>query len=336
MKFYIITNYLNMLPQRTHETDSLDLSNLQKVLNERFECIILSIDELSNNILNREIIINNNFFWLCSSQIEPFKHAILDVAYEIQSQGGILVPKYDFYLSHENKYYQEFYKKRCNIETPNAILITTSLSKPEVKNFPVVSKSYSGFGSNGVSLIKNKEELVKKIEKYMFSFISYNIVPYELIKRLIKIKIKYKNKYPKKIGRVVLQDLIPDLKYDWKLLVFNNNIFALKRYTRDNDFRASGSGKFDYDCRPSNELLLFAYNTRKKLDVPFVSLDIVECGLNKFSVIEFQAVHFGLTTALNCNKYYTILEDSSIHVNKEKMSNIESFFSNSIIEYIKN
>lgn len=333
---FIITNYKNIFPQKTHETNGLDLKKISEDLKKHgINPKIYCLDDLTDAILKNEIDISGNYFLFCSSQIEEYKNTIIDVAHEVTQRKGILIPKIDFYISHENKYFQELYKNRCQIKTPKSkILSTSELPSLERIKLPCVVKKYSGFGSRGINLAQNTTELKTSILKKMNSYWLLNIDIYESIKRLIKTKIKFRNLYPKKFGRVVLQELIPDLAYDWKILVFDDYVFALKRYTRKNDFKASGSGIFDFNAIPNDSLINFAVETRRMLDTPFISLDIAEDKNNKFSIIEYQAIHFGLTTALNCHQYYFYNNGRPQKISK-KIDSIESFFSKSIINYIQ-
>src|SRR5690606_8893478 len=59
----------------------------------------------------------------------------------------------------------------------------------------------------------------------------------------------------------VQQQFVPNLKCDYKALVFMDKVFLLKRGTRKDDFRASGSGIFSFP-EPSVELLNFALQCR--------------------------------------------------------------------------
>ncbi len=43
------------------------------------------------------------------------------------------------------------------------------------------------------------------------------------------------------------QKFLPGNAYDTRVTVIGNRAFGYRRYTRDNDFRSSGSGKIDYD-----------------------------------------------------------------------------------------
>ncbi|WP_429140936.1 ATP-grasp domain-containing protein [Aeromonas veronii] len=332
-KIILITNYNNEIPQILHETVSLDVRSLKDILGTEFECESYTLDEFSNLLLEG-IQIESTFFYIASSQIESYKMAIVDVAFEIKSRGGVLIPGFEFYLSHENKYYQELYKSRVGVETPKSKLFTHA-KKSDVKALPyskTVIKSYNGFGSVGVKLVNTElnfnNALLSSMTHYVFSGLG------GIARNATKFFYKYRNKYPSSFGRVVAQEFIPSLQFDWKVLVFSENVFSLKRYVRPNDFRASGSGKFDYRAEIPDTLVKFASYIRKKLNVPFVSLDIAETENGEFFVIEYQAVHFGMATVVNAKRYHTILNNEVVQVDVEAKIKVENLFAESIIKFV--
>ena len=68
------------------------------------------------------------------------------------------------------------------------------------------------------------------------------------------------------------------------------------------DFRASGSGNFNYDKVLPDGLLNFCNEIYKEFNIPSLSLDIAYDG-NQYYLIEFQAVYFG-TYTLEAAPYY--------------------------------
>ncbi|EAS44644.1 hypothetical protein C9J48_17710 [Photobacterium profundum] len=332
-KVVFVTNYNNIIPQKLHETIGIDPSVMVNFFSNDISSEVLSFDDIANKVINNSIDIDGVYFFFCSSQIEQYKLAVIDVAFEINARGGILLPSIEHYLSHENKYYQELYKSRVGISTPKSKILSHYNSEKLKSNLPVVVKPYAGFGSKGVTLAKTSGDLKKSIRTNMGYYIFHNKSIIEIARSFIKQYIKHPQSYPLKFGRVVLQEFIPDLKFDWKVLVFDNKVFVLKRFTRDDDFRASGSGKFDYHCVADDKLIKFAVETRKKLNTPFVSLDISESSLG-YSIIEYQSVHFGLATAINAQYEYVYSHESIIKRDKS-FDNVEMLFAQSISSFIR-
>ena len=136
---------------------------------------------------------------------------------------------------------------------------------------------------------------------------------------------KYRNKF-------IIQQFIPNLQNDWKVLVYWDKIYILKRYTRKNDFRASGSGNFVFDKDFPIEILDYAFKIRQSFEVPQVSLDICFDG-NSFYLIEFQAIYFGTTTLVKSPFYYQKIDNSWKCFDEE--SELEKVYVESIVNYIK-
>lgn len=111
----------------------------------------------------------------------------------------------------------------------------------------------------------------------------------------------------KYFGRIVLQEYVPDLECDWKVLVFGNKYYALRRNVRKNDFRASGSGLFAFEI-PDDRILDYAKSVYEKMNVPFLSLDLCMDKNGKVYLIEFQGLHFGPYTLINSPHYFTYQE----------------------------
>ncbi|MDF0533019.1 hypothetical protein PY479_01850 [Shewanella sp. A32] len=333
-KFYLVTNYNNHIPQVLHETVSLNLSKIKSIIDSDFECEVYTLDRFSQLLLSG-CKFYGCYVFFASSQIENYKLAIIDIAFEVLSRGGVLIPGIEFYLSHENKFYQELYKSRLEIPTPKSSLYTHFFCEKEY-NLPfskTVIKSYDGFGSNGVRLASTNNEFVEALQKSMKHYVRVGLG--SIAKNLVKYFYKYKNLYPTRIGRVVAQELIPNLKYDWKVLVFADNFFTLKRYVRTNDFRASGSGKFDYQADVTDGLIKFADSVRQKLNVPFVSLDIAETENGEFFVIEYQAVHFGMATAVNAKRFHRIHDGNVTKMELGSHVSIENLLADSILCFLK-
>ena len=47
-------------------------------------------------------------------------------------------------------------------------------------------------------------------------------------------------------GKIVVQEFIPGLKNDYKVLIFGSKYYVLYRRVREGDFRASGQGLLEY------------------------------------------------------------------------------------------
>ena len=335
-KIIILTNYKNLIPQREKEIDGLKLDIISKVFEDNgFEVEEMKISSFISNLKKNEDI-NGVYFYYTSSQYQNYKSFIRDILIQITLRGGVLLPEYRHFSAHENKNFQELEKKRLGIPSPYGIPIGTYEEGVEILNkisYPVVIKKSTGFASRNVRIASNLPKAKKILLKMLDNNFKFDIDSLYYFYR----RVKSKAHYPKRFGKVVIQEYIPDLTYDWKILVLGNTCFYLKRYVRKNDFRASGSGSFTISEPPPNYVLDFALWCKEKLESPNISLDIIDRKGDP-QLIEYQANHFGVCPAA-WGKYYFKLENGNW--NKKKIADelefneLEHYIGIGICDYIK-
>ena len=161
--------------------------------------------------------------------------------------------------------------------------------------------------------------------------------PLRSAKRLVKTKI-LTSRYPQELAseshytrRFVLQPMVESANHDWKVLVLGAKLYALRRAVRKNDFRASGSGMFEFANAPAS-LLDYAINITSKLDTPFLSLDIIEQD-GSCNLLEFQATHFGPYTLINAPHHYELKGGSWQTVEGKSVLEVE--YARSLAEHIR-
>lgn len=129
--------------------------------------------------------------------------------------------------------------------------------------FPIVFKLRGGAGSQNVRLVKSRAESVKlikrafgrgfakydawgslaeRIRKYRLGLASFR----EVAKGMARLFYppQYARWASRERGYIYFQDFIPQNDSDTRIIVIGKKAFALKRYVREGDFRASGSGNF--------------------------------------------------------------------------------------------
>jgi glutathione synthase/RimK-type ligase-like ATP-grasp enzyme len=133
-------------------------------------------------------------------------------------------------------------------------------------NFPIVFKLRCGAGSQNVRLVKTKNETDKLINQaFGRGFPAYDAIDslkeryrlYHLGKTNFRdllegmIRFVLPPPYSKVRGHekwyVYFQKYIAGNDHDIRVIVIGKKAFAIKRMVRENDFRASGSGKILYD-----------------------------------------------------------------------------------------
>lgn len=278
----------------------------------------------------------NNQFVIYTSQEDTgyyYKSFIEDIIYALEMQGAITIPSYKFLRANNNKVMMELLRKLYLPEMYQLQVMcfgTYEELKREINNIPLpcVLKLSEGAGSKSVFFASSEAELLGKVKNVARTpYIKEEIRD---ILRLVKYKgYKRKSLYRKKF---IVQEFIPDLSNDWKVLVFWDKYYVLRRKNRPNDFRASGSGLFSFDETVDPRLLDAAKEIRGIFDVPMISLDLA-ISKNKVVLIEFQFLYFG-TSTLEKSPYYYVNNNGNWEKILEK-SSLEDIYSHSIVSYIE-
>lgn len=213
-----------------------------------------------------------------------------------------IAPSYELLLAHENKGVQEILKSKYGLGDPvgfYGVDFDDRRMKP-----PYVFKTAAGAGSAGVTLVRSAADESRVRTRYFRTSLVRRL---KLLQRRQKLGAgdhfrRYAYFY-KSFRRYVTQAFVDGLEGDVKVLVFGDRFYTLARSNRPGDFRASGSGRFDFDVPCSTRLLDFARDVAKCFDTPFISLDVAEKDENCF-LIEFQALNFGPLTATGSNGFY--------------------------------
>ena len=329
-KIIFLTNYKNLIPQLKNEIEGLNLDVISNVLEVNdFDVKVIRIN-LFISFLNHNESIKGVYFYYASSQYPIYKDFIQDILVQITLRGGILIPELRHFIAHENKNFQELEKVRIGIKSPYGIPVGTYEQGVEILNkssYPKVIKKSSGFGSRHVKIANNKEAGKKILFKMLDNSFKLDIDSLYYLYRRVKNKIHY----PRRFGKVIIQEFIPNLDHDWKILALGNKFMGGKRFVRKNDFRASGSGLYALNEDPPKEVLDFAMSCKQKLKCPIVSMDISE-HKGDVQLLEYQTMHFSLLA----NRLFYFFELDNGTWTKSKITDaLESYIGDGILEYIK-
>ena len=132
--------------------------------------------------------------------------------------------------------------------------------------YPVVLKLAGGAGSRNVRLIRNDSEARLWVERLFSRFVrsldDAEFVAYSLSERVrnaARVALKgrarpmWDDGYEPQAGYVLFQEFLPNNSFDTRVTVIGNRAFAFRRFNRDNDFRASGSGRIDWSPEAVDE-----------------------------------------------------------------------------------
>ncbi len=268
-----------------------------------------------------------------------YKSFIEDVVYGFSKAGAQLLPGADFLRANNNKVYMEVLSQvalPANLQTlPGKYFGTydelkTAVDAGKIK-FPCVFKLAAGAKSRGVFKASHASELLTGAKKLSSSY-SHKIQWKEKVRTLLHKGYQTESAYQNKF---IIQPFVAGLKNDWKILIYGEKYYLLKRSVRLNDFRASGSG-IDYRSGSTAEfpsgMLNFVREYFLALDVPNLSIDFGYDG-EKGYVFEFQAIHYGTYTQQKSNDYFEFEKGSWML--KNDILSAEEVYVHSIIEYLK-
>lgn len=337
---YLITDYKNFFGSKWKSSpyrSGYDKSYLKALFAQQGYKLIIataSTVDVSNDRWKGALV-------LYTSSEEPglhYKSYLEDIVSALELKGAKVLPKAMFLRAHENKVFMEQLRKILLPVEQQTLQAKTFASLEELNQaiqekqltLPTVIKTASGAMSKGVYLAKTEAELLKVIKK-----ISSTLDFKRSIKEKIRIQ-KHKGYLPESQNqrKFILQPFIPNLTCDWKVLIYGNKIFILKRNIKGDDFRASGSG-FNYKAGSEAEFpilyLDFVYSFFETLNLPNLSLDFAFDGKTPY-IIEFQALYYGTSTQSKCKDYYEQV-DGKWEL-KENTFDQESIYVDSVVRFI--
>jgi glutathione synthase/RimK-type ligase-like ATP-grasp enzyme len=302
-KIYLITGRDRFLGQFRKPWFTLDLKIFeQELINAGWQVEILEFHQ----VVNSHPEIENSIIFYSFSQKMNLREYYKDLIFFLQQRGNLLIPPYELLLCHENKGFQELYKNHLGINSLWSLYLSDSREINDYHiPYPVVLKTLDGSNGRGVFLINNQKELIQKLKSITPSL---NIgVQLDLLRRKhFRLKKSVKGwpeydpqddlirygEYIRPTRNFILQQYIPDLEHDFRVLAVHDHFYITKRHVRKNDFRASGSKLFDFDTGDIQPILDYAQSLSDIFRLPYLSLDIVKTE-NNFHLLEFQASHFG-------------------------------------------
>ncbi|MZP56779.1 MAG: hypothetical protein GT600_15155 [Bacteroidales bacterium] len=292
----------------------------------------------------------SGYYFLYQTSEAPgafYKRYVEDLVYFLEKQGAFMMPCHEYLKAHHNKVFMEFMRMRFSDNALKTIKSSCYGSWVDAltydKGFPAVIKHASSSAGAGVYLAHNRKEYKKYIKKAGRTIIASGVrnLAITSFKNLVKKIIKFL--YPSRKGYVqldtspvssalVVQNFIPGLSGDYKVLYFGGKFYCMYRKNRRNDFRASGSGMFFQV--PDSELigvLDFARKLTLEIDFPIIGMDIGFDG-KYYHLIEFQMIDIG-TSALQRSKFWHEYQNDK-WVRFEGNSDLEEEFSRSFDLFI--
>lgn len=255
------------------------------------------VDCYSNDIVN-QLEGCNALLWH-HTQSDPKDINIAKNILFAAEQSGILVfPNFNSNWHFDDKVAQKYLFEFFKINAVRSYVFVRekdALEWAKVTSFPKVFKLRGGAGSNNVKLISDKREAFDVIKKaFSKGFRPFNSIEYfsDHFKKWLKRKTSfnnllksiyrlfYKPDFEKALGNefgyIYFQDFIPNNSFDIRTIVIGDKAFAIKRYVRENDFRASGSGIIEYEKHNFDDSLIqLSFSVSELLKTQCLAFDFV-------------------------------------------------------------
>ena len=324
---------------------SMDLSKLTNYfVSFKYDVKIMKFSELNlnKNYFGTYVIYQSN-----EAEGSFYKRYIEDLVFFLEKQGAVVLPGHELLKAHHNKVYMEMMRSKFKDNSLKTVTSKCYGSWVDAKNydshFPVVIKRISTTAGEGVYLAHNRQEYLKKTKKAGRVIVAMSAMNYAIVsaKNVVKKILKFISPHISRYVRynttpisspIIVQNYIDGLSGDFKVLIFGGKYYTMYRKNRNNDFRASGSGKFSEVHEDLLEgLLNFARKITLEIDFPIFGIDIGFDG-KSYHLLEFQTIYLG-TSALQRAKYWHEVHDEKWckYVGE---SNLEEEFSRAINHHI--
>lgn len=330
-------SFLTKVPSNPYKS-GFDLNLLEKYF---YKFNILLVIKRFSDIQFFENYENKLFIYTSIEDPNGYYRSFIDdILYGLEQAGATIIPQYKFFKSHENKVFMEILrniilKNDNDIKTYKLGSYSDFIHLQYPLLYPVLVKKSTGSASNGVFL-SNSIERLKKIVKQITNTYDYKslIMDFLLAQKKRINKIQYFNRYSPFRKKFIIQNFIENLPGDYKVLIFYEKYYVLKRLNRANDFRASGSGNFinSNNFNVSNELLNNCEIWFNSFDVPCASFDVA-CKEDKYFLLEFQFVSFGTYTQTSAKNYFCKINDK--WEKNDQIIPLEEVYADSIIEFLR-
>lgn len=209
-----------------------------------------------------------------------------------QGQGLPVFPDVNTIWHFEDKIAQYYLLSAMGIPQPRTRVLWhygEALKYCDSADLPFVLKLAHGFQSANVRLVKSRAE-AKAWANELFGpgLTTLNVSPAQratrygrrmraalrlLLGRRARGGADFSHSY------MYVQEFLPDNEFDIRVTVIGNRAFGFLRFNRDDDFRASGSGRIDWDSKEvPQEAVRLAFEIARRLKTQSVAIDVLRRG----------------------------------------------------------
>jgi glutathione synthase/RimK-type ligase-like ATP-grasp enzyme len=237
-----------------------------------------------------EVAACDGFMWTFTQTVYSRHFGRRVVAAVEHGMGMPVFPSWKTVWHFDDKISQYYLLRAAGIPTPRTWLFWfrhDAIDFCRTASYPLVIKLASGIMSQNVQLLQNFEEAEYWINR-MFGagLVTLQKPKIDGLKGLQKrarnaLRLLVKGLTPDpgpfteiQKGYLLLQEFMPGNEFDTRITVIGNRAFAFRRFNRPNDFRASGSGRIDWDhTKVDPQLLRLAFKAKRTLQSQSLAVD---------------------------------------------------------------
>jgi glutathione synthase/RimK-type ligase-like ATP-grasp enzyme len=187
----------------------------------------------------------------------------------------------------EDKVAQSYLLEAAGIPSPQTWVFwqrEPALAFCHTARYPLVTKLSLGIQSNNVRLLRDADEAVHWVNRLFGpGLVSLQEPPPRVRaaargqKQVLRTLLgRAAPPLPRGIqhGYFLAQEFLPGNEFDTRVTVIGDRAFGFRRFNRPGDFRASGSGRIDWDPAAIDEQTVrLAYRVARSLDTQCVAID---------------------------------------------------------------
>lgn len=313
-KMYLVTNSDGYFAQQKYPWDSIDIKEIASYFSKTYDVFCVDFLWISRNFLD----INGSIIIYTSSQRGEYKGYIEDIMYFLDGK-NFLIPSIQALKAHENKGFQVLMARKLGLGFIPSEYYGDVKEMDFSYEIPYIIKTLGGASAQGVEKVNTPSDLMSFIREKEGRWTGRNI------KRILKKIIfpKFVNQQRERyldFGHVpiVIQKFVPNLQYDYKLLVFGGKYYPMKRAVAKNSFKASGSGLFSRDIDELELSLVLDFGQKFKSQVPSPHYSIDICiHEGEAYLIEYQLTHMGQSAITGSDGYYQRVDEQWCFINEK-------------------
>ncbi len=238
---------------------------------------------------------------MCNLSLTDHRNALIsrEILMSVQKTGIRVFPDHDSYWHHDDKVAQKYMFEALGIPHPRSQVFYSGKEARQwlsAASYPLVFKLRGGAGSSNVVLLKNYGHAKKYVRRMFGKGIKPSPSVLNDYKTRLRVHSKRKDmratlmrlpgtilnimtvnaRKPREKGYFLVQEFIPGNPFDTRVFVIGDRAYAFRRIARNNDFRSSGSGEFDFN--PDNvdkRAITLAFETARKIGAQSLACDVV-------------------------------------------------------------